>query len=233
MSSIAGIDGCHAGWLRVEAEREGGECSARIFRTAAEALEDAHRFHLIAIDIPIGLPEDGPRSCDQEARRLVGPRRASVFPSPVRAALDAASYAEASELSRAACGKALSKQTFAILPKIREVDAFLRASPSLQPRIREVHPEVCFYLWNGATPLAHPKRHPEGLAARRQLAETVFPGAYDAIRAVFPRVLVADDDILDALAALWGARRAVAGLAVTLPAAPPRDRFGLSMEMLA
>jgi predicted RNase H-like nuclease len=42
---------------------------------------------------------------------------------------------------------------------------------------------------------------------------------------------VADDDILDALAALWTATRVVEGRARTLPDDPPVDATGLRMEI--
>jgi predicted RNase H-like nuclease len=44
--------------------------------------------------------------------------------------------------------------------------------------------------------------------------------------------LVADDDLLDAFAALWTAERISNGTARTVPAAPLEDRFGLRMEMV-
>jgi predicted RNase H-like nuclease len=40
------------------------------------------------------------------------------------------------------------------------------------------------------------------------------------------------DDVLDAFACAWTADRIVRGQAVTILAAPPRDRFGLPMEMV-
>ena len=43
---------------------------------------------------------------------------------------------------------------------------------------------------------------------------------------------VADDDILDAIAALWTATRIVHGEAQTLPKGPPTDSIGLPMEMV-
>ncbi|MFL5635521.1 MAG: DUF429 domain-containing protein, partial [Gemmatimonadaceae bacterium] len=44
----------------------------------------------------------------------------------------------------------------------------------------------------------------------------------------------ADDDILDAFAALWTAERVARGAAITLPHAdPPMDSVGLPMRMLA
>ena len=45
---------------------------------------------VIGIDIPIGLPDTGRRQADVLAYTLVGPRRSSVFMTPVRAALEAA-----------------------------------------------------------------------------------------------------------------------------------------------
>jgi predicted RNase H-like nuclease len=190
--------------------------------------------HILTIDIPIGLAEGGPRQCDLDARQLLGPRASSVFPTPVRAALAGATYSEACALSRSDCGKALSKQTFAIIDRIRAVDAALRGSPTLRARVREVHPEVCFYFWNGGRPLAHGKKSVEGALERRALVEGTFGvGAHSRVRALYRPSRVADDDILDAFAALWTAQRVVRGEATTLPPQPPKDRHGLSMEMVA
>jgi predicted RNase H-like nuclease len=54
------------------------------------------------------------------------------------------------------------------------------------------------------------------------------------MREQLPTLPVADDDILDALAALWTARRIQSGSATRLPSGPEeRDAFGLPMQMLA
>src|SRR5205814_8621714 len=80
----------------------------------------------IAIDIPIGLSDDGPRACDLAARRLLGrPRGSSVFPAPCRGALVATTYRRACTVSRRSVGVALSLECFNIVPKIREVDALM------------------------------------------------------------------------------------------------------------
>ena len=50
---------------------------------------------LIVIDVPIGLLHAGERECDRAARKLIGKRRSSVFPAPIRAMLDAETYEEA------------------------------------------------------------------------------------------------------------------------------------------
>lgn len=44
---------------------------------------------------------------------------------------------------------------------------------------------------------------------------------------------MADDDIRDALVALWTAGRIVEGRAVAFPEFPPQDATGLRMEMVA
>ncbi len=66
---------------------------------------------VIAIDIPIGLPETGPRECDVLARRLLGRARASsVFPAPIRAVLGAKDYQQACAIRHKIEGKKMSKQ---------------------------------------------------------------------------------------------------------------------------
>jgi len=42
-------------------------------------------------------------------------------------------------------GKKLSRQAWGIIKKIREVDSFLRNHHEYAGRIRESHPEICFY----------------------------------------------------------------------------------------
>ena len=101
------------------------------------------------MDIPIGLldaAKRGGRDCDIEARKRLGSRRgSSVFPPPVRATLDSDDYAEANVINHASSdvGIGLSKQCYSIIPKIREVDQFI--NPDLQERVKEVHPEICFW----------------------------------------------------------------------------------------
>ena len=54
---------------------------------------------MIAVDMPIGLAERGPRACDIAARRVLPRgRKSSVFPPPRRAMLGCADWAEANAL---------------------------------------------------------------------------------------------------------------------------------------
>ena len=81
--------------------------------------------------------------------------------------------------------------------------------------------------------MAHGKKKPEGRGERQGLIETHFGvGVTEPVRTLFPAKTVADDDILDAFAALWTAERVVKETAETLPADPPVDGAGLRMEMV-
>ena len=232
MSVLRGVDGCRAGWICASMDLRSGEVAPLVYEDAGALLAESAG-SITAIDIPIGLPDRESRRCDVEARQILGPRSSSVFPTPMRSALEAESYAAACDASFEACGKRLSKQAFAILPRIRAVDAMLRETAEVRNSVYEVHPEVCFYFWNGGRPMEHPKRSGAGFLERYRLVAGVFPGAFESIRSAFPRKYAADDDILDALAALWTAQRIRAGTAARLPAALEFDRYGLPMRMLA
>src|SRR3954466_10349718 len=88
----------------------------------APALPDVE---VVAIDMPIGLSEDGVRTCDVEARRRLGRAGSSVFPAPLRSVLHATDYLDACRVSIQSSGKALSKQAWNLVPAIRSLDDVL------------------------------------------------------------------------------------------------------------
>jgi predicted RNase H-like nuclease len=234
MRSIAGADGCKAGWLLVTTSGPGAAVAHAICATAAELIARTGPDGLLAIDIPIGLGDVGHRAADSAARAVLGPRRNSVFFAPLRPTLRGRTHAEANAISRELSGKGLSQQSFQISRKIAEVDASLCADARAAARVHEVHPEVCFTMLNGGAPMAHAKQTAAGHAERLTLLDAVFPGAFASIRAAHLRKHVASDDILDALVALWSAGRIRAGVARSFPAGdPPRDAFGLPMVIRA
>ncbi|HZE88373.1 MAG TPA: DUF429 domain-containing protein, partial [Verrucomicrobiae bacterium] len=219
------------GWLAVSLDLGTRAICARVFPDAVSLFSTAAA--ITAIDIPIGLPDKGARRCEAESRARLGARRSSVFPVPPRCALDADSYETASSVSFDVSGKRLSKQTWAIVPKIREVDASLRTSGELAGRVWEIHPELCFYYWNREQPMRHAKKSGFGFVERYELARSIFGESASAIRAAIPESHAADDDILDALAALWTATRIHDGTAIQLPESPDLDAHGLPMRMMA
>jgi predicted RNase H-like nuclease len=183
--------------------------------------------------VPIGLPERGARDCDVEARRLLGVRASSVFPAPIRPMLAARSQAEASRVRTKVEQKGVSIQTWAIVPKIAEVDGFLRANPARAAIVREVHPEVSFFFLNGERPMSWPKRKVDGRAERVSVLRRWCGEAITHALADRRRLGCHADDVVDAFVALWTAERISRGAAISIPAAPPRDAHGLRMEMMA
>ena len=216
---LQGVDGCKGGWIRLRArlpEQHHGpvrQVEATVHEQARTLVDPVDPLPLTAIDIPIGLSERGPRACDRLARGLLGARRSSVFPAPLRPVLAATSYGEANALSRQLQGRGLSLQSFHLLAKIREVDQLLQQHRALRPLLLETHPELCFREWNGGTPLEHGKATPPGRLQRLTLVEGLFPGEFERIRSSLPRRAVADDDLLDAFALLRSAMRRAWGLA--------------------
>jgi predicted RNase H-like nuclease len=229
---LAGVDGCRGGWVCVLAV--GPSFTAFVVPSVAELLARVVQPAVVAIDIPIGLPDKGSRDCDVRARSLLGqPRGSSVFPAPVRTALAGATFEEASRLHEAADGRRMTRQAFGTLPKVREVDDLMSKDPSRQEVVYEVHPEVSFAVWNGDQPMRHRKSKPVGRAEREALIDQYWPGLRDSLRRQLVSFEYKPDDLNDALAALWTAERIKQGIARRLPEEPDRDRFLLSMQMWA
>src|SRR5216684_123056 len=156
---IAGVDGCRAGWLCVH--QRGDEISAEVFVTFRHLLKHLPATTLIAVDIPIGLPTSGERTCDRMARQLLGvPRASSVFPAPVLAVARETDYLAACAKHKNIDGRALSRQAFAILPKILEVNELLWSNEVIRDRVKEIHPEVSFATWNSGRAMRHRKSEP-------------------------------------------------------------------------
>jgi predicted RNase H-like nuclease len=231
---LAGIDGCKDGWVCVFKDASTGALSVRVINRVAELLDPGMRPDIAMIDIPIGLPDSGSREADLAARAYLGsPRASSVFPCPIRPVLKSNSYEDACSIGLQTDGRKLSKQSWAILPKIREVDDFLCADIKRQRWLREVHPEVCFAVWNAGAAMVDGKKSLRGQEARRALVESVYGDALRSmIRSQFGRGF-AMDDLLDAFAALWTCERVMEGQARTFPLNPKKDSAGLSMEMVA
>jgi predicted RNase H-like nuclease len=125
---VAGVDACRGGWVAIVL-KDGRFADSLVASSFAQLLDSLKHAEAVGVDIPIGLPNDGPRAADVSARAFVGPRRGSVFPTPTRAALLAATYAEARQVL-----SSLSAQSFALGKKILEVEGCLEHRVSLSER---------------------------------------------------------------------------------------------------
>jgi predicted RNase H-like nuclease len=231
-AAVGGLDGCRGGWVLATLLTELEESSLRIdvvpnFASAL-ALVSCGALSALAVDMPIGLP-DGPRAADTEARRRLGSRRSTVFPTPVRATMGAADYQDALTRSRGVCGKGLSAQAFNLLPRIVEVDEAM--TPELQDRVFECHPELAFAHLAGAV-VTSSKHTATGIDERVELlVGALGPDAdVDPIVRHPPRG-ASSDDVADAVAIALVARRWLTGDVERLGDGA-RDARGLRMEIV-
>lgn len=229
---LIGVDGCRGGWLAVM-QRKREQPVAFVASTIVDLIAQVPQSGFIGIDIPIGLPNAGPRTCDLEARqRLKKPRSNSVFSAPIRPCLRASSYEEASKIRYKIEGKKMSLQAFGILRKVSEVDEALRAKPQLARRVIEVHPEASFAEWNGGKALRYAKRKADGKRERADLIQRVWPGVVEGLRASLSGQDYVLDDLHDAFAALWTIGRYARGSARELGGCA-RDSEGLPTRIVA
>lgn len=232
MDLYVGVDSCPRGWFFVAINRV-SEWQVGMAANITELWGLFAHAGLILIDIPIGLPWEGPRACDIEARKLLGSARASsVFPTPARESILADNYRAACRINERILGKRLSRQTWGIARKIGEIDAFLHHFREARKKIRETHPELCYFGLCGRT--LKSKKRPDGIAERLAVLEKHLPGARELFKfsvTTFPRSAVNQDDVLDACVASVTARYSENGLS-TVPADPDFDRQGLPMEIV-
>jgi predicted RNase H-like nuclease len=237
MTWVAGVDGCKKGWFLVFREVEIGTIQHRRIDSLSEVFRQPEDPIVIAVDIPIGLlahGRKGGRECDKKAREVLRkPRSNSIFSAPVRSALNYFDYPSALRANRASSLErvGISQQCFALFPKIREADKLV--TPTVQERIWEVHPELCFFALNQCKPMKYSKKHRGGLGLherRKLLCQEGFSSVINDATA-YPRSEVAENDILDACVSCWTAERIHQGIAKCLPENPSKDKRGIRMEM--
>lgn len=237
---IIGVDGCPSGWIGVARDFQTGANAAIIMVSHfSDIIDHADRFTIIAVDMPIGLPDriEGPgRGPEQAVRPMLGARQSSVFSIPARAAVEEPDYRKACDmaLSISTPPRKISKQAFNIFPKILEIDRLM--TPSLEERVYEVHPELAFWRLNGERPVATPKKvksrvNPEGIAERIQL---LSKNGFDlAFLEQKPPKGAAFDDFIDACVCCVMAERALSGDLQSFPANYARDGKGLRIAIWA
>ena len=218
-----GLDGFSKGWVAVSLDGDLHEI--RFCRDIAGALST--HFDRAAIDIPIGMTDDGERACDLLARDRLRPHSSRVFTGARRWLWTEFADPDAANRDALRRGqKRVSRQLWHLGPKIIEVDTFVRANGSRD--IREAHPELVFLRLNAGRPLPS-KKSEAGIDLRRRLLRR------DGIRDIdkwLTRERIGTgakrDDVLDACAVAIAAR----DIAGCVPEEmPPRDAYGLAMQI--
>ena len=230
MKKIAGIDGSKGGWVCVS----GYENNFRELKF--EKLEKFHDiklkdFNLVLVDIPIGLDIDlkkGGRIVDRLARKELLTNKSSIFNAPSRLVLNAKNYEEANKINKSK-GMGLSKQSWNLVKKIKEVDEYIRNSN--KTIIFESHPEIIFQIMK-RDKVSSKKKNKEGIIERKNL---LVKSGFDKV--FLERNLSAkdnfykQDDFIDACSLFWSANRAIANSEVKIPNDTVLDSEGIIMQI--
>ncbi|HLY84299.1 MAG TPA: DUF429 domain-containing protein, partial [Acidimicrobiales bacterium] len=178
---------------------------------------------VIALHAPVGFLDKaapGGRTCDREARALLGPWRGAA----VRSAPSWSVF----EDPAGGRPEGLDAVTAVLLPRYREVAQEMAGYR--QRTVFEAHPELSFFQLNDDRPLRYSKRYGAGRQERLELLARKIP---DVNRIVDAKVRGASAaHLLDAAACLWTARRTLAKAATRMPADPEWDSQGLRMEFV-
>lgn len=222
---LAGVVPVPKGWLVASGKLVGVTLYPElpgVLPTLREVLDHIPSYSVVALAAPLGLLDDfvpGGRSCDRQARQLLGwPRLGAIASAPVRKLVnDPQAVVPADHLG------VVTKQA---LRRIAEVDSEIQ--PYRQRTVYSVHPELSFFQINGDQPLRRSKHRKPGVEERRALLVERMQGAERALSVELPRVGIAH--VLDAVAVLWTARRIAARAVTRIPEAPEWDGMGLRME---
>lgn len=229
-----GIDGCKKGWFLVILKDKSWEVSI------IEKIEDLSQYvtdknDIVVIDIPIGLTNNKTeRECDLGARRVLGSKRgSSVFRVPCEDAVYCTTYDECSAKNFEITGKRVSMQGWGIVPKIREVDTYIK---SHKPKFTliESHPEVAFWSLNHEQTLSNSKKDDNGIKERLNILKQHQKNAeeiYKDGRQKFSRKDLANDDIVDAICMAVIAYYKSNNLVKTLPEAESKKQHGIDMKI--
>jgi predicted RNase H-like nuclease len=230
MKKIAGIDGSKGGWVCVS----GYENNFKELKfEKLKEFDDikSKDFNLVLVDIPIGLDIDlkkGGRIVDKLARKELLTNKSSIFNAPSRLVLEAKNYEEANKINKNK-GMGLSKQSWNLVKKIKEVDEFIRNSN--KTIIFESHPEIIFQVMK-KDKVSTKKKNDEGIIERRNLLEKngfnkVFLERNLSAKDSFYK----KDDFIDACSLFWSANRAIAKTEIKIPNDMVLDSEGIIMQI--
>jgi predicted RNase H-like nuclease len=216
MAMFVGIDGIRGGWVAVYLDKgeQRFDHACRLESLLVSPYERA------MIDVPIGLPLRGYRTCDWEARKLVGSR---VFLGARRNVWKFENYSEANAYYSKDGDKRISLQLWCIRNKLQEVNETM--SPDRQMHLMETHPELVFWRLNGQVRLKNKKTQ----AGRNHRITLLRRHGFDRIETWLDKrrgTGIARDDLIDACACALAARESIQRVGTD----PPTEQ-GIRMEI--
>ena len=230
MKKIAGIDGSKGGWVCVSGYQNNFK---ELKFEKLKGFNDikSKDFNLVLVDIPIGLDIDlkkGGRIVDKLARKELLTNKSSIFNAPSRLVLKAKNYEEANKINKNK-GMGLSKQSWNLVKKIKEVDEFIKNSN--KTIIFESHPEIIFQVMK-KDKVSTKKKNDEGIIERRNLLEkNGFNKVFLEKNLLAKDSFYKKDDFIDACSLFWSANRAMAKTEVKIPNDIVLDSEGIIMQI--
>lgn len=219
---VLGVVPARTGWVGALLDPSGHGTPAIVSRAGlADLVQQAGegRATVVAVAVPVGLPDDGPRDADRQTRSFMGAQGAGVFNAPVREAVYAGSYGDANTLNREKVGSGVARQAYELRAHIMEVDRLVR--DDLTYVLVETHPEAGFTELAGGPVESKRRSHTGGEERRALLAAAGIHAPTTA------PIGVSTEDMLDACAAAWTAHRVKNGEARTIPEQPQTFSDGL------
>ncbi|MCR5507480.1 MAG: DUF429 domain-containing protein [Lachnospiraceae bacterium] len=224
-----GADGCKAGWIVAVLEED---LRLERYPSIDKIIEAYPEFSAFLIDMVIGLRDSLEQiRPDDMARKELKPRGSTLFPVPSRSAVYQDTYDEQKKANISSLGKSLSKQSSAIIPKIREMDEFMSAHPEYRNKIDESHPELTFKRLKGSVLLTK-KKDKAGIDERIRIIKRYLPGIRIPDLYVKAKEFRCNaDDLADAIGLAVAARLKTQGMCETIPEQPQMDASGLYMRL--
>ena len=224
-SVVAGVTPCRGGWLVAGAKLQGTifapEDPVRL-DSFIDVIDMRPGYSSIALNAPVGGLDQasvGGRTCDREARALLGRRGSAVKSAPI-----AVDTPDGTSL----LPDNVDAITRTLLPRYQEVAREM--APFRQRTIYEANADLSFFQMNEGVPMRWSKYSEKGVLERRTLLESKLPGLLRIIDAEVPGA--SPSHLLDAAAILWTARRIFAKAALRIPTDPEWDEQGIRMELL-
>jgi predicted RNase H-like nuclease len=197
-----GIDASRPGWVFAFKGKKG--TTLNLFKYLEDGFATLLDIERVFIDMPIGAVDakNFPRASDRDAKQQLGHRGSTFFYTPPIEIINGeGDYYALNALAKQLTGKGLSKQSYYLLPKIRELRLFLATHGKLRPFIFESHPELCFAAFNRDCALMTSKHNVEGIEDRLKILAGLGVGySKDELASIRKSFSLRDlDDIIDAL----------------------------------
>ncbi len=232
MRKFLGVDGYKGGWLAVILSSSSSE--VKLYKDVGSLWSENRDASLVLIDIPICLTNKGIRQCDILARKMLAKnRKPSIFNPPAKKAYYAGSYREACAINKEVTGKKISKQTWNLIPKIKEVNKLISKHPEAVKILKESHPEVCFMALS-TKGIKYSKKNILGIKERLKVLESLDGralGIFAYANDKFSKKAILADDIVDSMVLAFTAKFGYKKLS-KIPKKPHYNELGQKAEIV-